>query len=150
MVISLYECASSVFGFYASFILLECQSIYTCPLQIYIFVVLKTFHILHFYGHKNKRNLLKSCVGSITIFTPKEKGRKPNIEKLKKKKKTPPLEVSSFILDLMESIVSSLLSLMRTCEGMLNHFCYFCGFLLTNIHQQLEVVMGKEFEWPTF
>jgi len=86
---------SSVFGFYASFILLECRSIYTCPLQIYIFVVLRTFHIFQFYGHKNKKNLLKSCVGSITFFTPKEKGRKPQ-----KKIKTP-LEVSSFILDLV-------------------------------------------------
>jgi hypothetical protein len=58
--------------------------------------------------------------------------------------------MSYFILDFVASIVSSLFSLMRTCEGMLNHFCYFCGFLLTNIHQQLEVAMGKEFEWLVF
>jgi len=83
---SLLECASSVFGFYASFIILECRSIYTCPLHIYIFVVLRTFHILQFYGHKNKRNLLKSCVGSITFSTPKEKGRKLKIKKKKEEK----------------------------------------------------------------
>ncbi len=55
--------------------------------------------------------------------------------------------MSFFILDIVESIVSSLLPLMCTCEEMLNHFCYFCGFLLTNNHQQLEVAMGKEFDW---
>jgi hypothetical protein len=94
---------------------LEYGPICTCPLQIYTFVVSSPSYTC--YGHKNKRNLLKSCVRSI-----------------------------SFSILQKRSPTSSVLFRFGSCgilfdafyEVMLNLFCGFCGFLLAKIHQQLE------------
>lgn len=83
--------------------------------EIYTFVVSSPSCLC--YGHKNKMNLLESCVRSISFSVPKK--RSPT---------------SSFLF----RFGSCGILFDAVYEVMLNLFCCFCGFLLAKIHQQLE------------